>query len=173
MSPATIKGRAWIFGNDISTDQIIPGKYKFRTTDMNELATHAMEGADKDFSKKVFKNDMIVAGKNFGCGSSREHAPLVLKQLGIGAVIAGSFARIFYRNAVNIGLPILEQEEIASRIHEGSILEVNLEKGIIRNLKDCQEFEAKPLPKFLLAILSDGGLVEHFKKHGGIVWQNV
>ena len=173
MSKSIIRGKVWVFGNDINTDQMIPGKYKFAITDMRELAKHAMEGVDRDFSKKVSQNDIIVAGKNFGCGSSREHAPLVLKQLGIGAVVASSFARIFYRNAINIGLPIVECKEIAGKVREGSLLEIDLEKGTIRDLDGSQQFKMKPLPSFLLQILKDGGLVEHFKKHGGPTWQNV
>ena len=173
MSGSTIRGKAWVFGDDINTDQIIPGKYKFRIIDIGELAKHAMEGVDRDFSNKVSKNDIILAGKNFGCGSSREHAPLVLKQLGIGAVVASSFARIFYRNAINIGLPIVECEEIAGKVREGSLLEIDLEKGTIRDLGSSQQFKVKPLPGFLLQILKDGGLVEHFKKRGGSIWQNV
>jgi len=173
LTESTIRGKVWVFGNDVNTDQIIPGKYKFRIIDICELAKHAMEGVDRDFSKRVSRNDIIVAGKNFGCGSSREHAPLVLKQLGIGAVVASSFARIFYRNAINIGLPIVECKEIAGKVHEGSFLEIDLENGAIRDLDSSQQFKMKPLPSFLLQILKDGGLVEHFKKHGGLIWQNV
>lgn len=131
-----------------------------------------MEGVDRDFSKKVSRNDIVVAGKNFGCGSSREHAPLVLKELGIGAVVASSFARIFFRNAINIGLPILEQREIAGKVRQGSLLEIDLANGRIVDLDNCQEFTTRPLPQFLLGILNEGGLVEHFKKHGGFAWQN-
>lgn len=173
MTESIIRGKAWVFGNDINTDQIIPGKYKFRITDIWELAKHAMEGVDRDFFKKASENDIIVAGKNFGCGSSREHAPLVLKQLGIGAIVANSFARIFYRNAINIGLPIVECKEMAGKVREGTLLEIDLENGAIKDLDSSQQFKTKPLPRFLLQILKDGGLVEHFKKHGGLTWQNV
>jgi len=173
LTESIIRGKAWVFGNDINTDQIIPGKYKFRITDIWELAKHAMEGVDRDFFKKASENDIIVAGKNFGCGSSREHAPLVLKQLGIGAIVANSFARIFYRNAINIGLPIVECKEMAGKVREGTLLEIDLENGAIKDLDSSQQFKTKPLPRFLLQILKDGGLVEHFKKHGGLTWQNV
>lgn len=131
-----------------------------------------MEGVDRDFSRKVSRNDIVVAGKNFGCGSSREHAPLVLKELGIGAVVASSFARIFFRNAINIGLPILEKKEIAGKVRQGSLLEIDLANGRIVDLDNCQEFTTTPLPQFLLGILNEGGLVEYFKKHGGFAWEN-
>jgi len=153
-----ISGRTWKFGDNIDTDVIIPGKY-LRTTDMSVFASHVMEGIDPGFSKKVRNGDIIVAGKNFGCGSSREQAPLALKHAGIKCIVAESFARIFFRNAVNVGLPIIE-----ARIDckEGAIIEIDLMNGIVRN--DQKTYPATKLPDFLLEILSDGGLVEHRKK---------
>ncbi|MHC1589457.1 MAG: 3-isopropylmalate dehydratase small subunit [Candidatus Hecatellaceae archaeon] len=161
-----VKGKAWKFGDDINTDIIISGKYKFKTLDMKELAKHAMEALDPNFSKKVKPGDLMVAGKNFGCGSSREHAPRVLKELGIGAVIAKSFARIFYRNAVNVGLPVVEAPEAAERIAEGSMVEVDLEKGVIRDLTEGKTYSFKPIPSALMEILREGGLVEYLRKAG-------
>jgi 3-isopropylmalate/(R)-2-methylmalate dehydratase small subunit len=162
-----IRGKVWKFGDDINTDLIIPGKYKFKTINMKELAAHAMEGVDPNFSKKAKPGDIIVAGKNFGGGSSREQAPLVLKELGIGCVIAGSFARIFYRNAINIGLPLVECKEVSKEVNEGDFLEVNLEKGLIKSTLNAKSYEFKPMPHFLLEILHSGGLVPYFKKVGG------
>ncbi|NJD52268.1 MAG: 3-isopropylmalate dehydratase small subunit [Candidatus Methanoperedens sp.] len=153
-----ISGRAWKFGDNVDTDVIIPGKY-LRTTDMNVFASHVMEGIDPLFSQKVRKGDIIVAGKNFGCGSSREQAPLALKYAGIACIVAESFARIFFRNAINVGLPIIE-----ARIdcEEGDNIEIDLEKGIVKN--NGKTYPATKLPDFLREILADGGLVEHRKK---------
>jgi len=153
-----LSGRAWKFGDNIDTDVIIPGKY-LRTTDMSVFASHVMEGIDPEFSKKVSKGDMIVAGKNFGCGSSREQAPLALKYAGVSCIVAESFARIFFRNAINVGLPIIE-----ARIDckEGDNIEIDLEKGIVKNNE--KTYSATKLPDFLRIILADGGLVEHRKK---------
>ena len=161
-----VKGRAWKFGDDINTDIIISGKYKFKTLDMRELAKHAMEALDPRFSEKVKPGDILVAGKNFGCGSSREHAPRVLKELGLGVIIARSFARIFYRNAVNIGLPVVESPEASARISEGDQVEVDLEKGLIRNLTKGETYSFKPIPPALMEILKEGGLVEYLRKAG-------
>jgi methanogen homoaconitase small subunit len=153
-----ISGKAWKFGDNVDTDVIIPGKY-LRTTDMGVFAAHVMEGIDPLFSQKVKKGDIIVAGANFGCGSSREQAPLALKHAGVACVVAESFARIFFRNAINVGLPIIE-----AKIHckEGDRIEINLEQGII-NTGNKTVFATK-LPGFLREILADGGLVEHRKK---------
>jgi len=153
-----ISGKAWKFGDNIDTDVIIPGKY-LRTTDMSVFASHVMEGIDPEFSKKVSKGDMIVAGKNFGCGSSREQAPLALKYAGVACIVAESFARIFFRNAINVGLPIIE-----ARIDckEGDNIEIDLENGIVKNNE--KTYSATKLPDFLRIILADGGLVEHRKK---------
>ena len=162
-----MKGRVWKFGDDINTDIIIAGKHKFKILDMKELSKHAMEAIAPDFSQKIQKGDIIVAGKNFGCGSSREHAPLVLRYAGIGAIVAKSFARIFYRNAFNTGLAALECEELYDSTDERDLVQIEPEAGIVRNLSKKKEYRTKPIPPFLLKILNDGGLVEHFKKYGG------
>lgn len=153
-----ISGRVWKFKDNIDTDVIIPGKY-LRTTDMSVFASHAMEGVDPGFAGKVKKGDIIVAGKNFGCGSSREQAPLALKHAGIACIVAESFARIFFRNAINVGLPIIEAK---IKCDEGDIIDVDLENGIIKT-KEISCAGTK-LPDFLREILADGGLVEHHKK---------
>ncbi|HEY9246569.1 MAG TPA: homoaconitase small subunit [Candidatus Methanoperedens sp.] len=153
-----LSGRIWKFGDNVDTDVIIPGKY-LRTTDMGVFAAHVMEGIDNEFPKKVKKGDIIVAGENFGCGSSREQAPLALKYAGIACVVAGSFARIFFRNAINVGLPIIEAK---IDCNEGDVIEIDLEKGIVKN--NNKGYTGTRLPDFLLEILMDGGLVEHRKK---------
>ena len=153
-----ISGRAWKFGDNVDTDVIIPGKY-LRTTDMSVFAAHVMEGIDPHFSGKVKQGDIIVAGRNFGCGSSREQAPLALKHAGISCVVAGSFARIFFRNAVNVGLPIIEAKVECA---EGDTIEIDLEKGVVKHKN--KTFTGTKLPGFLREILADGGLVEHRKK---------
>ncbi|MCS3923697.1 homoaconitase small subunit [Methanosalsum natronophilum] len=153
-----IKGRAWKYGNNIDTDVIIPGKY-LRTTDMQVFADHAMEGIDPEFSNKVQKGDVLVAGHNFGCGSSREQAPLALKHAGISCVIARSFARIFFRNSINVGLPVVESD---IECDEGDIIEVNLHEGWVKTPKGT--YNSNAIPEFLLDILNDGGLVAHRKK---------
>jgi methanogen homoaconitase small subunit len=153
-----ISGKAWKFGNNVDTDVIIPGKY-LRTTDMSVFAAHVMEGIDPLFSQKVKKGDILVAGGNFGCGSSREQAPLALKHAGVACIVAESFARIFFRNAINVGLPIIEAK---IDCEEGDIIEIDLENGIVRTGK--KTVSATKLPGFLREILADGGLVEHRKK---------
>ncbi len=155
-----ISGRVWKFGDNIDTDVIIPGKY-LRTTDMSVFASHAMEGIDSRFPQKVKKGDIIVAGKNFGCGSSREQAPLALKHAGISCIVAESFARIFFRNAINVGLPIIEAKIDCK---EGDIIEIDLEKGLVRH--ENKTYPGTRLPDFLRRILADGGLVEHRKTVG-------
>lgn len=164
-----IRGRVWKFGDNINTDLIIAGKYKLSIVNIDELSKHAMEALIPGFAEKVSKGDLIVAGKNFGCGSSREQAPLVLKHIGIGAVIAESFARIFYRNAINIGLPALECKE-AYKINDGDILEVDLTGGYVENLKKNETYKIKPMPPALLEILINGGLVSYVKKYGRLPW---
>ena len=168
---ALIRGRVWKFGDNVNTDLIIPGKYKLRIADLDELSKHAMEGADPHFVEKFGEGDLIVAGRNFGCGSSREQAPLVLKHIGVGAVIARSFARIFYRNSINVGLPVVECEDV-DRISDQDLLEADLEEGVIKNLTKGDEYQIKPLPPELWQILSSGGLVEYVNKHGRLPWQS-
>jgi 3-isopropylmalate/(R)-2-methylmalate dehydratase small subunit len=155
-----IKGKVWRFGDDVDTDAIIPARY-LNTTDPQELARHCMEAADPAFARGVKPGDIIVAGKNFGCGSSREHAPLCIKAAGISCVIAAGFARIFYRNAFNIGLPILESREAAEASRQGDELEVDLATGEIRNLTRDRTFMAQPIPPFMQELISDGGLIKH------------
>jgi len=155
-----MKGRVWKFGDDVDTDVIIPGRYLV-LTDEKELAKHLMEGSDPKFSEKVKKGDIIVAGKNFGCGSSREHAPIAIKGAGISAVVAESFARIFYRNAINVGIPLLESKDISKNVSNGDEIEIDLEKGIIK--KDKREFKFKKLPEFIVEILKKGGLIPYLK----------
>lgn len=164
-----IVGRVWKFGDDINTDLIIAGKYKLSITNLDELSKHAMEALIPNFAEKVRRGDLIVAGRNFGCGSSREQAPLVLKHLGIGAVIAESFARIFYRNAINIGLPAVECKE-TNKISDGDTLEVNLVDGYIKNLTKNEVYSVKPIPPALLEVLASGGLVSYVKKYGRLPW---
>ncbi|MBI5204137.1 MAG: 3-isopropylmalate dehydratase small subunit [Nitrospirae bacterium] len=158
-----IKGKNWKFGNDIDTDAIIPARY-LNTSDPKELAKHIMEDADRDFPSKVKAGDIIVAGKNFGCGSSREHAPIAIKATGIQAVIAKSFARIFYRNSFNIGLPIFESEEASEKIKEGDEIEIDADKGIIKNISKGETYKANPIPPFMQELISAGGLVEWTKR---------
>jgi 3-isopropylmalate/(R)-2-methylmalate dehydratase small subunit len=157
-----MKGKVWKFGNNIDTDLIIPARY-LNTSDPKELAKHAMEDADSKWITKMQKGDFIIAGENFGCGSSREHAPIALKAAGVSAVIAKSFARIFYRNAINIGLPILESKEAAKEIHQGDQVEVNLPKGIIKNLTSKMTYHAQPFPEFMQKIIKAGGLIKYLK----------
>ena len=156
-----MKGKAWKFGNDIDTDIIVPGRYLIYT-DEERLSKHCMEGLDPDFSDKCNKGDFIVAGTNFGCGSSREHAPIALKGVGVSAVIAESFARIFYRNATNVGVPLLEAPGITELIENEEEIEVDMDKGTITtSAGDTITF--KKLPPFMLEILKQGGLIEYLK----------
>ncbi|KFI36860.1 3-isopropylmalate dehydratase [Peptococcaceae bacterium SCADC1_2_3] len=160
-----LRGKAHIFGKDVNTDYIISGKYKFKTLDMNELAKHVMEDLDPDFYQKINPGDFIVAGSNFGCGSSREQAPLAVKYANISAVLAQSFARLFYRNAINTGLPAVECD--TTNIATGDELEVDLTKGEITNRTKGIIIPVKPLPPVMIKILNDGGLAAHFRKYGG------
>jgi 3-isopropylmalate/(R)-2-methylmalate dehydratase small subunit len=160
-----LKGKAHVFGDDVNTDYIISGKYKFKTLDMNELACHCMEDVDPEFTSKVQPGDFIVAGGNFGCGSSREQAPLVIKHAGVGAVLARSFARIFFRNAINKGLPAVECD--TSGIRNGDELVVDLSAGKVANLTRNTEVEITPLPAVMMDILREGGLTDYLSKHGG------
>ena len=156
-----LKGKVHKFGDDINTDDIIAAKYLV-STDPKELGAHCMESISPDFSKKVKEGDIIVGGKNFGCGSSREHAPLAIKGCGVKAVIAKSFAAIFFRNAINIGLPFLELAD-ADSINDGDTLEINLSSGIIKNLSSNKEYKTDPFPEFLQNLVSEGGLMNWVK----------
>lgn len=158
-----LQGKVWRFGNDVDTDLIIPARY-LNTSVPKELAEHCMEDADPAFTSKVGKGDLIVAGKNFGCGSSREHAPISIKAAGVSCVIAASFARIFYRNAINIGLPILESTEASKNIAEGDQLEVDLDTGKIANLTKNETYQATAFPPFMQELINTGGLIEYVKK---------
>ncbi len=156
-----IKGKVHKLGNDINTDDIISAKYLV-STDAKELGGHCMEAIKPDFVKNVSPGDIIVAGKNFGCGSSREHAPLAIKGCGISAVIAVSFAAIFYRNAINIGLPFLESLEV-DKIDDGEELEIDLARGVIKNLTKNQTYKTQPFPEFLQDLVAQGGLMNYIK----------
>ena len=156
------QGRVFKYPDNVDTDVIIPARY-LNTPDANELAQHCMEDIDKTFVQKVQKGDVMVAGWNFGCGSSREHAPLVIKTCGTGCVIAKSFARIFYRNAINIGLPILECEEAAEEIQAGDEVKVDFDTGKITDLTTGKEYTAQPFPAFIQNIIAKGGLLASLK----------
>jgi 3-isopropylmalate/(R)-2-methylmalate dehydratase small subunit len=160
-------GRAWMFGDNISTDEITPGRYMGLRSNLPELAKHTLEDARKEFPTTVAKGDFVVAGRNFGMGSSREHAPLVIKMCGIRAVLAPSFARIFYRNAINIGLPAIVCD--TTKIHEGDQLELRLSDGIIENLTSKTQIHFPAMSGTMNAILSEGGLIAYVEKHGDLV----
>ncbi len=157
------KGRVWKFGNNVNTDEIIPAKYLV-TSDQKELSKHCLEIIHPQFPKRVKRGDIIAAGENFGCGSSREHAALAIKGAGISCVIAKSFARIFFRNCINIGLPISEEKELPESCSQGDILEIDLTKGFIKNLSTKKEFKTSKFPPFLQEIISSGGLMKWVKK---------
>ena len=158
-------GNVFKYGNDVDTDAIIPARY-LNTIKESELAAHCMEDIDLDFVKKVQAGDIIVAGDNFGCGSSREHAPIAIKASGVSIVIAKSFARIFYRNSINIGLPILECPAAAEEISAGDKVSVDLSAGVIENLTTGKSYKAEPFPPFIQGIIEDGGLMKHLAKKG-------
>lgn len=158
-----IKGRVFKFGDDVDTDVIISAVY-LNTTDPKELAKHCMEGIDKEFVKKVKRGDIIVAKKNFGCGSSREHAPIAIKANGISCIIANSFARIFYRNAFNIGLPVLECNEADKNVDNEDIISVDVSSGIIKNLTKNETYKASPIPDFMRELIKAGGLIEYARR---------
>ena len=155
-------GKVWKFGNDVDTDLIIPARY-LNTSDPAELAKHCMEDADKTFAGKVGKGDIMVAGKNFGCGSSREHAPVAIKAAGVSCVIAKDFARIFYRNSFNIGLPIFESEEASAKIAEGDVVEIDADNGVIKNTTKKETYKVKPIPDFMQELVAAGGLIAYGK----------
>jgi 3-isopropylmalate/(R)-2-methylmalate dehydratase small subunit len=159
------KGHRLPQNDDINTDYIISGRYKFKIQDPVELAKHLMEDLDPKFYSRITKGDFIVAGSNFGCGSSREQAPMAIKFAGISAVLAKSFARIFYRNCFNLGIPAIECD--TDQIAEGDELELDMDNGVIRNRTKGTSIKIGAIPKTMQVLLSDGGLVEHFKKHGG------
>src|ERR671911_896703 len=161
VTTAILNGKAWVFGDDINTDIIIPFRFKSRTNDPYEMAKYAMYGIDPDFPTKISKGDFIVAGKNFGGGSSREQAPVALKYAGISIVIAESSARIFYRNAFTIGLPALEVPNIEGKIKQQDALEVDVSKFIVKNIRTANSFQAKNVPAFMQRMLLEGGLVEY------------
>ena len=156
------KGKSINYGDNVDTDVIIPARY-LNTSDKKELASHCMEDIDKDFVNKVQAGDIITAGFNFGCGSSREHAPIAIKESGISLVIAKSFARIFYRNAINIGLAIVECPEAAEAIKDGDIVEADLDNGVIYNRTSGASFKTQPFPAFIQKIIENGGLVASIK----------
>ncbi len=166
MSSKTLKGAAHLFGADVDTDAIIPARY-LTTTDPVELARHVMEDADPDFPKKVKAGDIIVAQKNFGCGSSREHAPIAIKGANVSCVIAKSFARIFYRNSFNMGLPIFESADAPDRIQAGDQIEVDMNTGVIKNLTRNETYQAAPIPPFMQQLIEAGGLMASIKKKIG------
>ena len=157
-----INGKSWKYGDNVNTDEIIPARY-LNTTDEKELAAHCMEDIDKDFVKKTNEGDLIIAGENFGCGSSREHAPICIKALGISCVIAKSFARIFFRNCINIGLPIFESEDAAAEISDGDNVQVDINKNIITNLTKNKDYSFTPFADEMKDIITAGGLMEYIK----------
>jgi 3-isopropylmalate/(R)-2-methylmalate dehydratase small subunit len=160
-----LEGRIWKFGSDVDTDAIIPARY-LNQSDAGELARHAMEDERPEFKKEVKQGDLLIAEKNFGCGSSREHAPLALKAAGISCIIAKSFARIFFRNSFNLGLPLLESPEASETIKDGDRVRVDLATGEIFDLTQNRKFYATPIPPFMQELLKDGGLIPHLRKKG-------
>ena len=158
-----LKGKVWRFGADVDTDMIIPARY-LNTTDPAVLAAHCFTDVAPEFARQVVPGEIIVAGKNFGCGSSREHAPIALKAAGISCVIAASFARIFYRNAINIGLPIFECPEDIDQIQESNQIEIDVKQGLIRDLTTGKTYAATPFPEFMQKIISTGGLIEYVRE---------
>ncbi len=166
-----LQGRAHKLGNDVNTDDIIASRFKSTTTDMEEMSKHLMENVDPGFRARIMPGDFMVGGSNFGCGSSRETAPRVIKAAGISAVLAKGFARVFFRNAINVGLPVVECD--TTRIESGDQLEVDLGAGVVRNVTKGTEVKVAPLPPVMLELLNDGGVAEHFKKHGTFHLQSV
>ncbi|AGF54095.1 3-isopropylmalate dehydratase small subunit [Clostridium saccharoperbutylacetonicum] len=158
----SVKGKVFKYGDNVDTDVIIPARY-LNTSDAKELAAHCMEDIDVNFVKNVKDGDIIVANKNFGCGSSREHAPLAIKTAGVSCVIASTFARIFYRNSINIGLPILECEEAVKNIDAGDELEVDFSTGLIKNLSKNQEYQGEAFPEFMQKIIDNDGLIGYIR----------
>ena len=161
---AVLEGKVWRYGDNIDTDVIIPARY-LNTFDPKELAKHCMVDIDKDFAQKVKPGDIMVGGKNFGCGSSREHAPVAIKACGVPVIIAASFARIFYRNGINVGLPLMEIGDNVERIHAGDKLSVDLFSGKIRDITTGETFQATPIPGFIQDIAKAGGLIQYVKEY--------
>lgn len=161
---AVLEGKVWRYGDNIDTDVIIPARY-LNTFDPKELAKHCMVDIDKDFAQKVRPGDIMVGGKNFGCGSSREHAPVAIKACGVPVIIAAFFARIFYRNGINVGLPLMEIGDNVERIHAGDKLSVDLSSGKIRDITTGETFQATPLPGFIQDIAKAGGLIQYVKEY--------
>lgn len=158
-----VRGKVFKYGNDVDTDVIIPARY-LNTSSEKELAAHCMEDIDCNFIREVKAGDIIVAGDNFGCGSSREHAPIAIKASGVSLVIANSFARIFYRNSINIGLPILECPSAVEGIEKGDTVSCDLDSGVVLNETTGKSFKAEPFPPFIQEIIADGGLIKHISK---------
>ncbi len=158
-----IRGRSWVFADHVDTDLIISGKY-LTLRDPEEMAKHAFEAVKPRFASQVRPGDLIVAGKNFGAGSSREEAPALLRRLGVSLVIAGSFARLFFRNSINIGFPVIECEALAGEVMDGDELEADLEEGVVSKVSTGEKFQATKLPEFLLRILKEGGAVEAYRR---------
>lgn len=159
------RGKVWKYGADIDTDKIIPARY-LNTSDPKELAKHCMEDEDATFASKVEPGDIIMADKNFGCGSSREHAPIAIKAAGVACVIAKSYARIFYRNSFNMGLSILESDEVQAATETGDVVEVDMDSGDITNVTKGKSFKARPIPPFMQELIKAGGLMESIRKRG-------
>ena len=163
----SLEGYSFVYGDNIDTDVIIPARY-LNTSDEKELASHCLEDLDHAFVEKVQNGDIIIAGENFGCGSSREHAPIAIKASGVSVVIAKSFARIFFRNSINIGLPILENEKIADEAKTGDKISVDLEKGIVKNITQNKEYECTKFPSEIQDLIAQGGLINYTKKKLGV-----
>ena len=161
-----MNGKVWKYGDDINTDVILPGRH-LANYDAKFLASVAMEDLDKEFAKNVKKGDIVVGGKNFGCGSSREQAATCLTAAGVQAVVAKSFARIFYRNAINLGLPVIQAPELVDKLQKGDDVEFDMENGTVRILRTGEVIQFKALPPFIMEILRDGGLISHLKKKMG------
>ena len=162
-----LRGNAWKYGDNVDTDVIIPARH-LNTSDAIELARHCMEDIDSTFAEKVHPNDVVVAGENFGCGSSREHAPIAIKASGVSIVIAKSFARIFFRNAINIGLPILEHPTFSDECTKGDEIEVDLDNGILKNITTGKQYECSAFPKEIQNLISKGGLINYTKDKLGV-----
>lgn len=166
-----VRGRAWKLGDNVSTDHIISGKYKFKAIhSLEEMLPYLLAEVRPGFYREVRPGDVIVAGRNFGCGSSREHAPRLIKLAGVGAVIARSFARIFYRNSINIGLPVVEVRELPGITADGDLIEVDLEGGVVRNLTKGFEEAFRGYPREILEIVREGGIIEYVRRHGDLPW---